>query len=214
MKIFIDINSKQKKVDRNLVLYLKADFEWDKNDKEYLEKISVKIAEELNRQGPLKNKIYFGSAMDKPGGKVTLTTLVSALLKNNLVGRKLHLFQSNIDDIKTPVKQINKILSIIRRNLGYESFFLGNKGLRIIFRFIQIIERNKLAKKISVDHNELFEDLGKVISEDYIRELEVFYGEGGANKAAEKLISSLKERYPIKYQYIEQDLRKLPKPTT
>jgi len=207
MKIFIDINSKQKKVDRNLVLLLKADFNWDPADKEYSEKISVKIAEQLNTREPLRNRIYFGTATDKPGGKVTLATLVSALLKNNLVGGKFHLFQSDIDDIKTPVTQINRILSTIKQKLN-EDFFLGNLGLRIMFRLIQIVERNKRANVVSVEYEDIFGDLVPIITGDYIKKLQDFYGEGGANKAADEIISSLKKKY-TKYIPLEQNLIKL-----
>jgi len=62
LKMFIDINSKQKKVDSNLVFLLKKEFLWTPNDKEYYEKIAVLVVLDLDIKGPLKNKIYFGTA--------------------------------------------------------------------------------------------------------------------------------------------------------
>ncbi len=214
MRTFIDINSKQKKMDNNLILLLKSDFDWPENSKEFKEKMVVKVIKKLDRDAALKNKVFFGRAYDERKGKITLTTLVSAIIKNNLIGGSIHLFQEDIHDIKTPYNRINEVFSLIKLHLGDyyfdtpDHFFVGNKGLRIIFRFIQIFERNKLAGNIDISLDEAFHDISSIINPEFRYKLDDYYGEGGANKAVKEIIDLLRREKP-QFSSIETDLYRL-----
>ena len=84
IKTFVDINSKQQRIDVNLILLLKSDLEWKEGTKEQKEKITVGIAQELNNSF-LRNRVFFGMADETKGKKITLSTLVSAIISNNQV---------------------------------------------------------------------------------------------------------------------------------
>jgi len=212
IRMFIDINSKQKKVDRNLVLLLKTDFEWNPTEKEYYEKMAVIIALKLQKNGPLRKKIYTGQAGEKRKDKVTLSTIVSILHKNGFIKYKYPLWQKKYDDINTPIKNTNEILKNINTKLKQhkiknQTFFLTNVGLRIIFKFISIIQKNIILNKISVNYEEIFIDLNEVI-EEQIEDIRSSYGEGGASKTAKYLCKKLKDSN-AKYIQLEIDQRKL-----
>src|SRR5437879_5734530 len=59
IKTFVDINSKQQRIDGNLILLLKADLEWKEGTTEFKQKVAVGVADELNHSF-FKNRIYFG----------------------------------------------------------------------------------------------------------------------------------------------------------
>lgn len=217
-KTFIEINSKQKKMNSNLILLLKSDFRWEENTKEFRQKIAVKVIERLSEH-TLKGKIYFGEADDKPGGKITLRTLVSAIVGNNLIGGSLHLFQRDIHDVETPYERIKGIFGLIETHLGEYSFgsnnpfFVQNKGLRLLFRFIQLYERNRRMEKISLEINEVFQKISEIITLEFINNLNDYYGEGGASIATEVLVEELKRGYS-EFNGFETDLRNLKVSTT
>jgi DGQHR domain-containing protein len=210
IQTFIEINHKQKKLDSNLILSLKADFNWDINDKEYFEKISVLIARELNKNSELSGNIYFGYADEKKGDKVTVTTLHSAIKKNNLTGLNKHLFQTDNTDYKEPYNRIKNLLSTVSKVFPKNKhFFFTNTGIRILFRYVQILERNNLKGLIEKTLEENFNDLiSSFKSESLFETIKEQYGEGGANKAVEILCEKLKESN-LEYISFEFDLRKL-----
>lgn len=122
---FIDINSKQQKMDNNLILHLKSDFVWPANSKERLEQIGVKVAEKLNEQ-VLKNRIYFGTADELKGNKITLVTFVPALRTNKQI-------LANEDET---YEKISKIFALIGEHMPHllkpSEFFNQNQGIRIL----------------------------------------------------------------------------------
>jgi DGQHR domain-containing protein len=214
MKTFIDINSTQKKIDRNLILTLEADFDWDKaiNEKEYYEKQAVEVVKKLNKSSSLKEKIFIPDAMEERKNKITLNTLVSAIIGNNFIGGKLHIFQKQDNDIDTPYQKIRDIFSLIKQHLpeyskDVNSFLLSNKGLRMLFRFIQIYERNKIKENVTCTVEELIKDLKNIFDNSFIKKLDDYYGEGGANKAASEVFSILKRRNRERYENLKSDLR-------
>lgn len=214
METFIDINSTQKKIDKNLILTLKADFPWDKNinRREYFEKQAVEVVKKLNKNGSLKQKIFIPDAMEERKNKITLNTLVSAIIKNNFIGGKLHIFQKQDDDIDTPYQKIKNIFSLIKQHLpeyskDVNSFLLSNKGLRMLFRFIQIYERNKKEENIDCTYEELIKDLKNIFDASFIKELNGYYGEGGASKAASEVFVLLKKQNRKRYENLKNDLR-------
>ena len=52
------------------------------------------------------------------------------------------------------------------------SFFKRNSGIRVLFRLINLFERNVLSQKISVSEEEFFHDLSKILDTNTIDELE------------------------------------------
>jgi DNA sulfur modification protein DndB len=88
-RMFVDINSKQVKVPKNLLNDLYADLLWDsKNESEKMLALISKIVSTLNedRMGPLGGEIKFSSdsGNTKP---ITITTLTDAIGKSYLLGK-------------------------------------------------------------------------------------------------------------------------------
>jgi len=216
LKMFIDINSKQKKVDPNLVLLLKKEFPWKPHEKEYYEKIAVEISIKLNEKGPLKEKIYLGTAREKSKKeKVSLRTMVSILTKNAFLREKNAIWQNKYSDIKTPYNNTNNIIISINKHLKEyilkgKPFFLDNIGLRIIFRLIRIIEQNRHNKNIKISNEEVIKDINIILNPVIFEELQSSYGEGGANYIAYRLCNELKLHNPKKYSKLETNLKKIP----
>ena len=196
---FIDINSKQQKMDNNLILHLKSDFVWPPNSKERLEQIGVKVAEKLNEQ-VLKNRIYFGTADESKGDKITLVTFVPALRNNKQI-------LANEDET---YKKISKIFALIGEHMPHLlkpfEFFNQNRGIRILFRLVHLFERNQSKGKVHVSQNEFFADLNKILDKNMIQELLDYYGGGGATNATTLIIGRMKERYSMKYGNMQRTL--------
>jgi len=219
VKAFIEINAGQKKMDINLILLLQAGFEWNlkTDEKEYFEKQAVIIAQRLNAEDPLKGKIFIPRALEKKKGKVALATLVKAIISNNFIGENIHLYQPTHQDMDTPHKRIKTIFVLLKLRMprycrDTDSFFLTNKGLRVLFRLVQIYERNTLNTTIERTLDEFFIDLERVFSDGLVKRLNDFYGEGGANKAVQEVFRILQAKAETKKSYanIVGDLRKLP----
>ena len=216
VKLFIDINSKQKRIDSNLIEDLKADFHWDPstNYREHTGRLIVLIARELDKKGPLRARIFFGGAREVKQGKITLTTFVSVLRENQLVGGKNHFWQSDptSEDIKEPLYKTKNFFSSMLKVFHADSdagrFLLGNIGLRIIFRTIQVLERNSRAGT-AIETAKFLEDLHSILSAKVIAELETLYGGGGGLKGSNRIIETLQERFPTRYEQIEVDFRRL-----
>ena len=210
VQTFIEINHKQKKLDSNLILTLKKDFDWQVEDEEYFEKISVLVAQKLNSNSELKGNIYFGYADEKRGNKITVTTLHSVIKKNNLTGIKTHLYQKTTGDVETPYRKIKEAFSIIATHFKQNNhFFSSNKGLRILFRILQLFEKNKLNGNIDLTIDDLIKHLRELFKKNNLLALiDEYYGEGGARAATEKVIEELKN-HSVKYASFEADLRKI-----
>ncbi len=210
VQTFIEINHKQKKLDSNLILTLKKDFDWQVEDVEYFEKISVLVAQKLNANSELKGNVYFGYADEKKGNKITVTTLHSVIKKNNLTGIKTHLYQQNVSDIETPYRRIKDVFSIIAKYFKQNNhFFFSNMGLRILFRILQLFEKNTLSGNIALSIDEVIKHLYELFRKNnLLAMIDEHYGEGGARAATEKVIEELK-KHSNKYDLFETDLRKI-----
>lgn len=199
-KTFIDINSKQQKMDNNLILHLKSDFEWPKESKEYQEKIGVKVAEKLNEK-IFKNRIYFGTADEPKGNKITLVTLVSALKNSNQIK----------DSVEQTFESVSEVFSYIgeymHNHLKPDGYFGQNRGIRVLFRLVHLFQRNHNASKISVDLRTFVKDLSTILDRKMIENLNEFYGEGGATAAAKALITSLRKKHSQRYGTMQSDLK-------
>ena len=203
IETFVDINSKQQRIDRNLILLLKADLEWNKGTKEFKEKTAVGVAFDLDKSF-FKDRIYFGMADEKKGDKITLAGLVSAMVSNNQVE----------DTVNGTTKKLKEIFSYLQQYLPNYSFkantyFGQNRGISVLFRLIKLLQRNIEAQKINIAKEIFFEDLGKIFNEETIETLDNYYGEGGAKAAADLLVTELKSKHPSKYGQMETNLNLL-----
>ena len=88
-------------------------------------------------------------------------------------------------------------------------FFFSNKGLRIIFRFIQFLIRNNRKGNIQAEFSELFKDLSSVVNDKLVDDLQKYYGEGGATKATEELMRKLKSSKKEKYKKFKINLKQI-----
>jgi len=211
---FVVINSEQKRVDANLVLLLQSDSDWPLNSKFYWQKIAVDVVKKLDKDSYLAGKIYMGYAdQERSDTWVTLATLVRAMIQNRFIGKK-PLFQNTSNDIETPYKNIREIFGKMKQcdfpyfSKGSDRFFLTNRGLRILFRFILLFHRNKAIKNIVIPLDQALTSLAKIININVRKQLESYYGEGGAKKAVEFLSKLLKEKYGD-FKNFQFDLRKV-----
>lgn len=205
IKTFVDINSKQQRIDGNLILLLKSDLDWNPGTREFKEKIGVGVAHELNRTF-FKNRIYFGMADETKGDKITLTTLVLAMISNN----QIH------ETVTKTTQKLKEVFSYMQQYLPEHSFkpntyFGQNRGISVLLRLVHLLQRNFDANKIQISKEEFFKDLSTVLNKQTIENLDNYYGEGGANAAATLLITELKSKYPTKYEKMESNLNLLRK---
>jgi DNA sulfur modification protein DndB len=211
-RLFIDINSKQKRIDSNLIQDLKADFTWDpsQNPKEYAEKTIVCIARKLSSRGPLRNRIFFGRAGETKGAKVTLSTLVSVVRENHLVGGKLHFYQASFDDVDGPLDKIKEVFSLIGRTFRYHSpegqFLLTNVGLRITFRTLQVLIRHRKIGLVEATEKQFFKDLKGILNSDFIDDLKTLYGTGGKIEGSKRVLEELRKKHPARYESVRPRL--------
>jgi len=211
---FIVINSEQKRVDANLVLLLMSDSSWTPESKFFWQKIAVDVVKKLNERSCLADKIFMGYAdQTRAGTLVTLATLVKTIIQNRFIGTR-PLFQNSIDDIQTPYRRIKEIFDRMGQHhfpffsSGQQCFFLTNRGLRIMFRFVYLFYRNTTAGYISISFDDAIQMLAKVIDANIKEELERYYGEGGAKKAVEQLVETLKHQY-AEFSDFQSDLRRV-----
>jgi len=89
-RMFIDINSKQVKVPRNLLEDLYSDLLWDSDDEaEKLLALTSKVVNELGKDisSPLYNKIKPSTQVRAKNKPITIATLTSAIKSNKLLGQ-------------------------------------------------------------------------------------------------------------------------------
>jgi len=217
MTTFIEINNEQKKIDRNLILALEADRDWDinTNKKQFFEKQAVEIAKRLNNdeRSPLRDMIFIPDALARRNKKITLTTFVSGIIRNNFIGGRLHLLQRDYNDSETPFLRIKEIFVLLRKKLpkycrDTDSFLLGNRGLNILFRLVQTFERNLRRGYIEIEFEQFFDHLAQIFNDDFVERLDAFfYGAGGTNRAVANIFETLKDRYKKEYERFCSDLR-------
>ena len=207
-EIFVEINTTQKRVDANLVLILKADYATP-DHKDWYDKVAVDVAKNLDRNSELAGRIYFGYADQDSSDKwVRLRTLVSAMKAHGFVGRNA-LFQMNKTDIKSPTTKIRRMLRLLKKEKMFSAknrFFISSMGIRVIFRFVHLFERNKQAGNIVLSFEKAMSYLGVIMDDDLLERIASYYGEGGATRATEEIVDELSSKYP-KFEDFETDLR-------
>lgn len=208
IRMFVDINSKQKKIDSNLILLLKSGFTWELHKEEYFEAMVVNIAKRLNGEGALKNKIYMGTAGEERKKKIiTLTSVVTAVLNNNLIGKTKHLFQNSPEDYETPYNKINQIFNYVNEYELTKKFIYSNRGLKVLFRYVQIIGRHQHKGRFKKDLKWAIYALSKVLTKGRIKKInEEYFGEGGVNRATAEIIKQMKKEWKA-YEKVRPDLR-------
>lgn len=103
--------------------------------------------------------------------------------------------------------------SMLRVFAGQENkvrFLLGNVGLRIIFRTVQVLERNNRVMEFAIDKTDFLDDLRKILDDQLISELQTLYGAGGKVEGSKRIVKGLKSKFPKKYGTLEMDFRRLP----
>jgi hypothetical protein len=128
---------------------------------------------------------------------VNLATLVAAIIRNKFVDHNGGLFQNNTHDSQTPYERIRAIFAEMEQiNFPFfinsaDKFFLTNRGLRILFRFVNLFYRNETAGNISISFHDTLQLLSKTINLEVKEELKKYYGEGGAKKLSNNLLEYL-----------------------
>ncbi|MBE8232661.1 MAG: DGQHR domain-containing protein [Endozoicomonadaceae bacterium] len=87
--LFVDINNKQVKVPRGLLLDLYSELHWGSNDPtEAITSLSSKVTKVLGSEidSPLKRRILIGEQQKTNFTCLTITTLATALIKEQLIG--------------------------------------------------------------------------------------------------------------------------------
>ena len=205
IETFININSKQQRMDGNLILLLKADLNWEEGTNGYNEKIAVEVTRKLNTTF-FKNRIFFGYSGELKSNKITLTTLVMSMKNNEQIE----------DTAEKTYKKLSTLFSLVQQFLPQHSFREGtyfghNRGVSVLFRLLRLLNRNYISNTISVSKEDFFKDLGKILNSQMIESMDSYYGEGGSNAAATQIIQTLQTKYPAKYKEMKTNLTRLPK---
>ena len=188
-RMFVDINSKQVKVPKNLLNDLYADLLWDsKDESEKMLALVSKIIGELNsdRASPLYGRIKSSSEADQ-ARPITITTLAEALRKSNLLGqvnRGANIPQPGpLYDVKEPrmensLRRAKSILihyfDLFRRgvqsnwDLGDSEggYLCTNNGLAalilVLKEIIQHIESEQRLKAVELGTSQLQDEIAKL----------------------------------------------------
>jgi DGQHR domain-containing protein len=205
IQTFVDINSKQQKIDRNLILLLKSTLDFEIGSKEYKEKIAVKAAEELSSF--FKGRLYRGAADEVKGDKITLTTMVSGMMKNNQI----------YDTVEDTTKKLREYFNYVQKFIPEQSFqsgayFGSNIGISVLFRLINLLQRNFDANRIQISKEEFFQDMNSILSKDLVRRLSLYLGDAGSKIASDIVITELRKKFPTKYGKMASNLTYLRKP--
>jgi DGQHR domain-containing protein len=205
IKTFVEINNNQSRVDRNLVLDLLAGFPWEVDTLQYAQKEAVLVARRLSENRIVK--IYFGGATEDKEGKIFLATFVKALLGNNLAGWSESIWGTT--SYRKTKEIFEKIKTDRRLSAEWRDYLLSNKGFRIFFRAIYVLERNKAASRINISNGDLVSRLAGVADSRLYSEVERLYGEGGVTFGVRAIYRRLLREYRPTFRRLTLDLREL-----
>ncbi len=188
-RMFVDINSKQVKVPKNLLNDLYADLLWDsKDESEKMLALVSKIVSELDkdRASPLFGRIKSSSegTQNRP---ITITTLAEALRKANLIGqvnRGANIPQAGpLYDVREPrmensLKRAKSVLisyfDLFRKEVPSNwdlgdaegGYLCTNNGLGalilVLKEIIQHIESEQRLKAVELDTSQLQDEIAKL----------------------------------------------------
>lgn len=180
IKLFLDINNTTKRVDPSLRYELISKADWEEDSKELLIKRAVHLIEKLEKNSPLKGRVYRGIVDDNSKlDKITLKAIVDSILSHNIL---------DIVAEVSPFEYIKQILISIQKQENNENvdYFFSNRGVDLIFGYIQILSEKKYNNKtleVSEDANNTFIN---IVNEN-IQNLRKFQGAQGFKNAIEIL---------------------------
>lgn len=198
IKTFIEINDNQKRIDPNLTISLRSALNWDKDSKEYKQKIAYQVIEKLIRENnTFSKRIYRGFAGESKqigkDNKLTVQQFVNSLIKNKIIDNKISSLQKDVDDKDTPSEIINNMYQRLLHSDGVNiNYYYSNRGVNLILRFIGITSLNIKNNSLSVGLDDAMNDFSDVIK-PLIPTLKSNYGAGGDAKSFEQLIEALKQ---------------------
>ncbi len=208
---FIQINSTQKRMDPNLLLNLKADFDYNENHPFYFDKKAVEVARKLDENSTLANKIFFGEIVDpeiRRQQTVYLKTLVTALKNNKIIHKKPIFTEDNatVDELFTIIRDF--LILLVHQNSICVRLITDNRGIRLFFRLLQVVKRNILKGNIPISIERFIQDLKNIMNQDIFDEIMQNYGDGGLLLSTGYVIDALKETYDD-YENLITDLREV-----
>lgn len=206
VRTFVEINNNQRKVDRNLVLNLIADFTWPEGTSESHQRTAVLVARQLKRDRLVS--VFFGAADEDRAGKIYLTTLVSALLANNLVGGRYYIWRGR------EFEALSEVFAKIRSPTDgfsppWRNFLSTNRGISILLKLIYLLERNRVAALTTATVSSFLRIFAETADDSLLSEIISSYGGGGVRVAAETILTRLKTEHSEQLGGIESDLRRL-----
>lgn len=76
---------------------------------------------------------------------------------------------------------------------------------------LYLYQRNTEVGRMSISKEEFIKNLGKIMDNEVIQELDELYGEGGSNVASTLLVEKLQLKFPNKYGNMVTNLNNLKK---
>ena len=184
-RMFVDINSKQERVKKNLLQDLYSDLLWDsKKESERLMALTSKLASELGRdmRSPLYKRVKTSDETTDAGRPITITTITTSISDTKLLGvlakgSSIPSF-GPLYDLKEPrmsnslkrskdviISYLNNIKTNVPDNWekgdGEGGYLCTNNGLAALFivlkEIIMQIEADKRMKAIDIETSELID---------------------------------------------------------
>ena len=186
IKLFLDINDTTKRVDPSLRYELISKAEWEEDSKELLIKRAVHLVEKLEKNSPLRGKIYRGIVDDDSKlNKITLKAAVDSILRHNILA---------IKKISSPFEYIKQILIDIQKHTGNENidYFFSNRGIDLIFGYIQLLLDNSSGDDLLEVDEDSNNNFISIVNEN-IKELKQLQGAQGFKNAIDILEENLIE---------------------
>lgn len=221
IRFFLKINRKQKPIDPTLRSLLMAKVDFVREENEFWESRSSKLAYKLSEKGFYKNDIYKGGIVDKKNkDKATITSMARNIDKTFLLVHRTKKKGSyvigpgwiqkteDVDKLDPVVNMINDALISMINGIAPEDrgevkkFILGNRGFSLVCRllrgYFRLLEEEG---KLSLDLNQFFAELK--FNSKLIDNIKYYYGEAGMSIIADKAGKYIKNQDKFKTQHRE-----------
>jgi hypothetical protein len=86
---------------------------------------------------------------------------------------------------------------------------LSNRGVRIIFKLVYLLERNRLAETTQLTNVGIIGLIRGIASDDLLQQLTQSFGLGGASQAVQKIVDELMQHFPTEMGEFTTSLRAL-----
>jgi DGQHR domain-containing protein len=209
IQTFIDINKSQKRIDPNLIYSLKSDLIFQIGTKESREKIAVEISKKLNSDTSVfKGNVFLGNAGEEKKSKITLTTMVQAMLEYKIVDSNKGFLQDNELDIENPYLKIKGFtIELLKKDSINAQFYKSNNGIQLILKFCSILYRNIELKNIKVDLETAITEFVKSINKNKAS-LSKKYGKAGFSELSNIIFNDIKAE-SLLFKTFEIEIKKL-----